>query len=73
MDAVTFANSIKNDPALAGTKLLVMTGDDSPMDASTSVALGFTGCVGKPPKPDELYERLASLIEPPNVRQPHAA
>jgi CheY-like chemotaxis protein len=64
MDGVAFARAVKSDPALAETKLLVMTARESPLDPSTSASLGFAGWVSKPPKPKELYERLATVIEP---------
>jgi len=74
MDGTHFARTVKNDPALKNTKLLVMTSADSPLDAFTSGSLGFSGSLSKPPKLEELYERLASLIEPhSSMKQEHAA
>ncbi len=71
MDGVTFARSVKNEAALTGTKLLVMTGGEATLDASTIVPLGFVGWIRMPLKAEELYERLASLIDPhqPTRRQ----
>lgn len=73
MDSVTFARAVKNDPALDGTKLLVMTNAEPSLDPSTLTSLGYVGCISKPPKADTLYERLATLIEPPDKDRRHAA
>ena len=64
MDGVLFARLVKNDPALAGTKLIVMTSAGSPLDASAVSTFGFSAWIAKPPKPEELQERLASLLPP---------
>lgn len=64
MDAAILARSIKNDASLTAAKLLVMTSEDSMLDAATSASLGFSGSLPKPPKAEELYERLVSLIDP---------
>jgi CheY-like chemotaxis protein len=71
MDSVEFARQVKNDAHLNGTKLVVMTGDESALDASTAIPLGFSGCLRMPPQPEDLYQRLAGLIDPqePSHRQ----
>ncbi len=72
MDAIIFARALKNDAALSTTKVFVMSTSEEPLDPDTSASLGFAGCVSKPPKLEELYERLASVIEKvPNPQ--HAA
>ncbi len=68
MDAVALAREIRNDAALASTKLLVLTSPEAPMDPATALSLGFASWLVKPPKAEDLYERLASLIEPRNVQ-----
>ncbi|HVO32864.1 MAG TPA: ATP-binding protein, partial [Elusimicrobiota bacterium] len=73
MDAVAFARAVRQDATLSGTKLLVMTSPDSPLEPATSASLGFSGWVAKPPAPEDLYERLATLIEPPHLPHKHAA
>jgi len=64
MDSVAFARSVQSDAALKGTKLLVMAGEGSALDMSTLLPLGFSGWISMPPNPEDLYERVASLIDP---------
>jgi len=74
MDSVVFARSVKSDPALSGTNLVVMTGGESVLDESAAVPLGFAGCLRMPPQPEELYQCLALLIDPhPRTRRRHVA
>ena len=71
MDAVALARTIHDDASLRETQLIVMSGNDVPLDASTCASLGFAGWIPRPAKPEELYDRLTMLIEP---NQPqHAA
>jgi len=63
MDGVVFARRLRADPALAGTKLIVMTSAGAPLEATAASALGFSSCITKPPTLEALHERLASLIE----------
>ncbi len=74
MDGIVFARSLNADSALSKTKLVVMTGSDNFLDDSTTSTLGFAGAVHMPPQAQELYERLAGLIDPiqPTDRE-HAA
>jgi len=62
MDGVVFARKIHMDPALIGTHLIVMTSTES-FPESAATTLGFSGWISKPPKLEELHERLASLID----------
>lgn len=71
MDAVVLARSLKQDPDLAQTKVLVMVSGTRPMEMSEASSLGFAGWVSKPPKMEELHERIASLIETPAKDFPH--
>jgi len=64
MDGVVFARKVKSDPALAGTKLLVMSDASSALDPSAAAALGFSNWIAKPLKLEDLHERLAALIDP---------
>jgi PAS domain S-box-containing protein len=64
MDGVVFARKVKSDPALAGTKLLVMADASSALDPSAATAFGFSNWIAKPPKLEDLHERLAALIDP---------
>ncbi len=63
MDGIVFARMLHADPALAKTKLIVMTPADSSLDVSTAIPLGFAAGITKPPKFEELHELLATLIE----------
>ena len=64
MDGVAFAKAVKGDKAIATTKLIVMAGRQESMDTDTLATLGFSGMLRIPPHPQELYERLASVINP---------
>ncbi len=74
MDGVAFAKAVKSDKALASTKVIVMTGGKDALEPETFATLGFSGRLRLPPEPQELYERLASAIDPqePTSRE-HAA
>jgi two-component system sensor histidine kinase/response regulator len=63
MDGVIFARLAKNDAATNGTKLLVMSADEATLDSKTATTFGFAGRLSKPPKIEELQERLAALLE----------
>lgn len=63
MDGSSFARAIAQDATLAGTKVLVMTSTEVPMEPGALADLGFAGWVAKPPKAEALYETLSRLIE----------
>ena len=63
MDGVIFARLVQNDPALKGTRMIVMTSAGSSLDAPAAAAFGFSASIAKPPKPEELQERLAFLLK----------
>ena len=64
MDGIIFARLVKNDAALAATRLIVLTSAGASLDASAATAFGFSACIAKPLKPEDLLERLASLFKP---------
>jgi CheY-like chemotaxis protein len=63
MDAVILARKLRADAVLARTKIIVMTNAESPLEPGAAAPLGFTGSITKPPKFEELHERLAALID----------
>ena len=63
MDGVVFARKIRTDPALARIQLIVMASAASFLEPEAATALGFAGWIAKPPKFEELHERLAALID----------
>ncbi len=52
MDGVDFARSVKGDPAISGTKLIVMTGNETMLlrqQYDHTLPLGFAGWIPMPP------------------------
>lgn len=71
MDGMVLARTIKQDAALGGTKILVMSSAEAPLDPQSLSPLGFSGWLPKPPKPDALHEALARMIEVPSSPTDH--
>jgi len=67
MDGVTLAKFIKNDPAIAGTRLVMLTSMGQRLDQATMMSTGIEACLIKPIKQSQLLECLMNVMskEPP--------
>ena len=63
MDGATLGQVIKTDPAIADTRLVLMTSLGQRGDARRCKEAGFSGYLIKPVRVSELYECLAELFE----------
>jgi PAS domain S-box-containing protein len=59
MDGIALADAVRNDPRLAGTKLVLVTSLHSPEELSRARASGIGAYLSKPVKRTELFRALA--------------
>jgi len=62
MDGVALASAIMADPALASTRLILMTSIGWPIDADVLRAAGIARCLNKPAKQSQLFDCLATVM-----------
>jgi signal transduction histidine kinase/DNA-binding response OmpR family regulator/HAMP domain-containing protein len=62
MDGLTLARAVKADPALAGTRIIVLTSFGQAFSPAELKATGIEDCLVKPVKQSRLFESLASAM-----------
>ena len=62
MDGFTLARCIKADPAIAGTKLIVLAALGKALTAQELAEAGIEACLVKPVRQSRLFDRLVSAI-----------
>jgi two-component system, sensor histidine kinase and response regulator len=62
MDGLTLARAIKADPAIAGTRLIVLTPIGHPVPAAEMQAAGIEASLHKPVKQSRLFDCLVGVI-----------
>ena len=62
MDGLMLGQMIKSDPAIASTKLVMLTSLGNQLDIEDMQKSGIEACVLKPVKPSRLYNRLANVM-----------
>ena len=65
MDGLALARAIKADPALAPTRLVLLTSHGQRGDATAAHAAGYAAYLTKPVHEAQLYECLTAVVQPP--------
>ena len=65
MDGLALARAIKADPALAPTRLVLLTSHGQRGDATAAHAAGYAAYLTKPVHEAQLYECLTTVAQPP--------
>ena len=65
MDGLALARAIKADPALASTRLVLLTSQGQRGDARAAQAAGYAAYLTKPVHESQLYDCLSALAKPP--------
>ena len=67
MDGLTLAREIRADPAIAGTRLVMLTGFSKQLSPEEPRAAGITDCCFKPVRQARLFECLANALLGPST------
>jgi len=67
MDGLTLARTIKTDPAIAGTRLIMLTGFSQKLIPEEPRAAGITECCFKPVRQTRLFGCLANALLGPSA------
>jgi len=62
MDGLMLARAIKNDPAIASTRLVMLTSLGNQLDAEDMKQAGIEACVLKPVKQARLFNRICEVM-----------
>jgi len=63
MDGLMLARTIKNDPLIAATRLVMLTSLGNHLDGAEMKAAGIEACVLKPVKQARLFDRLSQIMD----------
>jgi two-component system sensor histidine kinase/response regulator len=69
IDGMEFARIIRSDPALADTKLILVTAFDRDDQGAKAIASGFSAYLTKPVRQAQLYDNLADAISGVTVKE----
>ena len=72
MDGFTLASAIKADPALASTRLILLTSQGQRGDAIAAQAAGYAAYLTKPVHESQLHECLTTVLNTPAQAPPDA-
>jgi len=72
MDGLALARAIKADPALAPTRLILLTSQGQRGDAKAAQTAGYAAYLTKPVHEAQLYECLLAVANPPASAPPRA-
>ena len=73
MDSLALARAIRDDPAIAATRLILLTPFGKTLPAETLRAAGVAGSQFKPVRPAMLFDNLARMMQPVAATPEHAA
>ncbi|MEO6034060.1 MAG: response regulator, partial [Verrucomicrobiota bacterium] len=62
MDGLALARAIKADPAIAKTRIIILTSLDAQIDEPTLKAAGIDECLFKPVKQSRLFDNLSAIF-----------
>jgi two-component system sensor histidine kinase/response regulator len=62
MDGLTLARTIKNDPALSATRLVMLTSSGQMLSPTELQEFGIDSCVIKPVKQSRLFDRMSDVM-----------
>lgn len=68
MDGLMLARAIRDDPAIARTKLVLLTSLGHPSPLAESSAAGVDAQLTKPVRQSQLYDCLATVLAPPAAK-----
>ncbi len=65
MDGIDLAHTIKEDPSIASTKLILLTSMGLRGEAEQARRVGFSAYLTKPVRQSRLYDAIATVVGPP--------
>jgi two-component system sensor histidine kinase/response regulator len=62
MDGAALAKTVKSNPALRDTVMIMVTSMEQPLDASAMASAGLAACLTKPFRQSELFDAVATAL-----------